>query len=292
MKINRTYLVSIPFTALVYLSEYSYAAGTIDARDFIAAPPGTAVSVLYYGHQSAHDFAGAPPRGKENLEVNSLLYRQVWYSDVCGNLCTPQFILPYADINLRMPGSVDENHASGIGDPLFGGAFFLFNNPHEKYYSGIMALVSLPLGEYDSNSPGTSPGANRWEVLLTYNNTIGVGENWYLESNLEAEVYGNNNDYLGETLEQSPILSAQFTASYDFTSSIYGALSLMYKNGGEIKLNGTKVPDTRLQETRGSIAFGFDLDRNNKLMISYSSPTNSKNTFRNDEMRVRFSHTW
>lgn len=292
MFINNKKFYALSLSVYFSCSALAHAAGTMNARDFIAAPPGTSLAVLYYENEGSNEFSGVPASANENLDVNALLYRQLWFTDICGTLCTPQFILPYADVYLRMPFSPKSSSSSGFGDPLFGGAIYISNNPQQKYYSAFLTLVSLPVGKYDSLNPDSSPGSNRWEVFLTYNNTISVGEEWVFEANLEAELYGNNDDYLGSKLEQSPLLSAQLIASYDISSSVYGAASVIHSDGGEMELDGYTLPDTTSRETRLGAELGYSLSRRNTIMASYSKIISSTNAFESDKVLLRFTHVW
>src|SRR5690606_36734690 len=135
--------------------------------------------------------------GKADLEVNALAYRQVFFTDACGTVCTPQFIVPYLDIDSRLPGSTGQTSERGIGDPQMGGTLFIINDPATRNYSGLLTLLTVPVGEYHGNNPDVSPGANRWGLTFNYNYTRGVGEKWVLEANLEAQIYGKNDDYYG-----------------------------------------------------------------------------------------------
>ena len=55
--------------------------------------------------------------------------------------------------------------------------------------------------------------------------TQGIGRDWVLEANLEAQFYAKNDDYFGSDLEQKPLYRLQAFASYDFSQSTYGALA-------------------------------------------------------------------
>lgn len=48
-----------------------------------------------------------------------------------------------------------------------------------------------------------------------------------LEANLEAQLYGRNDDYFGSELKQAPLYRLQAFASYDFSAATYGALRLI-----------------------------------------------------------------
>ena len=200
-------------------------AADLNARDFFGAPSGTSLGVLYLPATRYDDFHGpADTTGKADLKVNAVAYRQVFFTDVCGTLCTPQFILPFADINARLPGASQHTGESGFGDPQVGGTLFFINDPASRTYSGLLSLITVPVGEYHSKNPDVSPGANRWGATFVYNYTQGIGEKWVLEANLEAQLYGTNDDYFGSDLKQDPLYRLQAFASYDFSPATYGAL--------------------------------------------------------------------
>ena len=201
-------------------------AADLNARDFFGAPAGTTLGVLYLPATRAHEFHGPADRnGKAELKTNAMAYRQVFFSDICGTLCTPQFIIPFVDIDARLPGSVGHTGETGFGDPQVGGTLFFINDPERRRYSGLLTLITLPLGEYHAKNPDVSPGANRWGATFVYNYTQGIGRDWVLEANLEAQFYAKNDDYFGSDLEQKPLYRLQAFASYDFSQSTYGALA-------------------------------------------------------------------
>ena len=133
-------------------------AADLNARDFFGAPAGTTLGVLYLPATRAHEFHGPADRnGKAELKTNAVAYRQVFFSDICGTLCTPQFIIPFVDIDARLPGSAGHTGEAGFGDPQVGGTLFFINDPERRRYSGLLTLITLPLGEYHAKNPDVSP---------------------------------------------------------------------------------------------------------------------------------------
>jgi hypothetical protein len=286
---------STPLLALCALSlgQAPAFAADLNARDFFSAPVGTSLGVGYLPLTRSSDFHGAADsRGNADLKVNAFAYRQLWFSDVCGTLCTPQFIVPYVDIDARTPGSAEHQRKSGLGDPQVGGTLFLVNDPQSRTFSGLLALLSLPVGEYDSKAPGVSPGANRWALDLNYNYTQGLGEKWVLEANLEAEFYGNNDDYLGSTLEQKPLYRLQAFASYDFTPTTYGALRLIVADGGALRLAGHDIDDSHQRYTRAGFEVAHWLDAHNQVLLGVTAPLSTDNGYAQENLLLRFAHVF
>ncbi len=216
----------------------------------------------------------------------------MFFSDICGTLCTPQFIIPFVDIDARLPGSAGHTGEAGFGDPQVGGTLFFINDPERRRYSGLLTLITLPLGEYHAKNPDVSPGANRWGATFVYNYTQGIGRDWVLEANLEAQFYAKNDDYFGSDLEQKPLYRLQAFASYDFSQSTYGALKLVHADGGELKLQGHTLDDTHQRYTQLGFELGHWLDRRNSLMLGLSRNVATDNAFHGSQALLRLVHVF
>ncbi|WP_375741363.1 transporter [Pseudomonas boanensis] len=268
-------------------------AADMNARDFFSAPVGTQLGVVYLPTNRANDFHGpADANGKAELEVNALAYRHVFFSDICGTLCTPQFIVPFVDIDARLPGATHHTSERGFGDPQVGGTLFFINQPETRTYSGLLTLLTLPVGEYHSQNPDVSPGTNRWGLTFNYNYTQGIGEKWVLEANLEAQFYGKNDDYYGADLEQDPLYRLQAFASYDFTPATYGALRLVHADGGELRLNDRTLDDTHQRYTQLGVELGHWLDPQNQLMFALSRNVDTDNGYHGNQALLRLVHVF
>ena len=268
-------------------------AADLNARDFFGAPPGTSLGVLYLPATRAGDFHGpADSTGKADLKVNAVAYRQVYFTDACGTLCTPQFILPFADITARLPGAEQRSRERGMGDPQVGGTVFFINDPASRTYSGLLSLITVPVGEYHSQKPDVSPGANRWGATFVYNYTQGIGERWVLEANLEAQLYASNDDYFGSELKQAPLYRLQAFASYDFSAATYGALRLIQADGGALRINNRRIDDTHKRYTQVGFELGHWLDPQNQLMVSLSQNVAASNGYAGTEALLRLVHVF
>ncbi|MGR3963737.1 transporter [Pseudomonas sp. 910_23] len=268
-------------------------AADLNARDFFGAPAGTSLGVVYLPATRAGDFHGpADSTGKADLKVNALAYRQVYFTDACGTLCTPQFILPFADITARLPGTEQRTRERGLGDPQVGGTLFFINDPASRTYSGLLSLITVPLGEYHSQNPDVSPGANRWGATFVYNYTQGIGDNWVLEANLEAQLYAKNDDYFGSELKQAPLYRLQAFASYDFSAATYGALRLIQADGGALRINNRRIDDTHKRYTQLGLELGHWLDTQNQLMVSLSQNVAASNGYAGTEALLRLVHVF
>jgi len=264
----------------------------LNARDFFTAPLGTGLVAGYLPVTRASTYHGAGRTDNERLEINALAYRQLWFSDLCGLLCTPQFILPYVDVAVRGPGATATERDHGFGDLQVGGTLFFINDPERRTYSGLLGLLSVPLGKYHGDQANASPSANRWALHLNYNYTQGLGQRWVVEGNVEAQFYGKNTDFYGQTLDQAPLFRLQAFASYDLTAKTYAALRLIQAKGGELRLGGKTLDDTQQRYTQLGLELGHWLDGRNQVLIALTHNVATTNTFARDDLLLRFVHAF
>lgn len=263
----------------------------MNARDFFTAPVGTQLQVAYFGAARADGFHGpADSTGKADLSVNTFIYRYVYFSDICGVLCTPQIIIPVVDIKATTPGDSTQSKEKGIADPMVGGTYFLINDPTNRVYSGIFAAVSVPVGEYHSRDAAVSPGANRWAVHVNYNYTKGFGSKLVLEANAEVQVYGKNLDYYGRELNQDPLYRLQLISSYDLTNSTYAGLRFVYAKGASLEIDGAGINYSTVKYTQAGVELAHFLDRKNQIMVSAARNIDTDNSYHGSQFLFRFAH--
>ncbi|BBI54364.1 hypothetical protein HORIV_67850 [Vreelandella olivaria] len=124
-----------------------------------------------------------------------------------------------------------------------------------------------------------------------FNYTRGIGEKWVLEANLEAQLYGDNDDYLGMTLEQDPLYRLQAFASYDLTDSTYGALRLIHAEGGALQLDGRGWTTPPALYPTGHRARPSILSRH-QVMLALSHNVDTDNAFHGSQALLRLARVW
>lgn len=238
-----------------------------DARDYIPAPPGTLAILTYYKHIFGNTLYedGKKISNDYNFSENLGMFRVVYYMMLGPIEIDPQFIIPFADFSVdgKAVGN-NELSASGIGDPMVFATFWFINNKESKTWLGFTPFITIPGGNYDSSRGSLNIGTNRWAFKPELGFVKGIGDRTFFEIILAGEFYTDNNDYVGKTLSQDPVLTVESHLSYDLTKSMYASLDYFYHNGGEqkledISLNNTK-DDHALQLTLGySFAPGFQV---------------------------------
>ena len=200
-------------------------------RDYIPAPPGTLVSMMYYYHITG-DTLNVEGNKAADVDFTEELFllREVYFFQIGSLVANAQVILPFGNASLDIDALNSSVSSSGIGDTILLGQFWLVNHPETKTYLAFTPYFFLPTGEYDTNQT-LNMGANRWAFREELNFTKGFevipDHNLYFEVTTGADFFTTNDDYNhGHDLTQDPIFNLESHLSYDLVKNL--ALSLDY----------------------------------------------------------------
>lgn len=231
--------------ALLGCSLASHAAD-VNVGDYIALPDGMNLVALY-GQYSESDKLKVDPSptysDKTSLRSQIGIFRAIHFMDVGGFTIDPQILVPFGKIyDVHQNSDTAVSGATGIADPIVGGTLWLVNQPNAGNYGrylGITPLVYVPIGQYDKNK-AVNLGQNRWRWDLQVGYIEPLWVNQSLELNLGAIVYGDNDDYYGNSkLEQDPTYSLQSNYVFSFSQSTRLAIGYAAYWGGKQKVDGS-----------------------------------------------------
>jgi hypothetical protein len=184
-------------------------------------------------------------------------------------------------------GKTFNQSASGFGDPMFElninvlGPKAQKNIPDAMRYEpgfsvDVLADLAVPIGEYNSNQP-LNLGQNRWygrvgmPVVWQLGDWV-PGRRTTLEFLPAVWLFGNNTDYVGQTLKTDPMFQLDAHVSRDFTEQLWGALDLVWYNGGKATVNG--VAGEKLNNVGVGFTLGYQVNTNLALTFGYKSTIN------------------
>ena len=151
-------------------------------RDYIAYPDGTNLTAFYYLYSHANTLnlvGGRTITQNTHLDINTGIWRQIYYSDLGGYPWAAQFILPFSAVN----GEVAGNHlrsVSDINDVVASLAISLI--PRQPNRNLVLALYSsLPTGTYRSDR-NLNLGSNRWSFDTQLGYSQGIGEHFWFDA--------------------------------------------------------------------------------------------------------------
>jgi hypothetical protein len=287
---NNTLLQASGVALLLSLSIPAQAAGDAMARDYIAAPAGVDLAVGYYTHKQANTYVADGKDAGADFSSDLLIARYVHFMEVGGMIIDPQIILPMGQLNVNLPGAVDDRRTS-LGDMILLSSFWFVNDPANKTWVAFTPYVTVPTGNYNDERPGTSLGSNRWSYTAEFGMTKGFGENTTVDLIAAVDFFGRNDDYVGQSQKKDKVWSAQAIYAYNLTPTLWASAKYTWASGGETELGGVDQHDRSKVQT---VALGIakQLSRQDNVQVEYMQDIKVDNAFETRGARVRFVHAF
>ena len=184
-------------------------------------------------------------------------------------------------------GNIVSQSASGYGDPMIEFNINILGPPAQmsipdalRYEPGfsvdLLADLALPIGEYDEDQQ-LNIGQNRWYGRLGMPIIYQIGpwvpgQRTTLELLPAVWLFGDNDDYVGRTMETDPLFQLDAHLSRDFTEHAWGALDFAWYTGGKATIDG--VTGDKLDNMGLGITLGYQVNDNLNLTFGYKSTLN------------------
>lgn len=286
----------------------SVSAGVGDGpRAYQNAPVGTQFFVLNYMKQdSGFNIDGSPlePAARIDADVLALQYTRV--VDVDGNATRMFAILPMGRVSGSLLGTSGVEESQGFGDVQLGMVMGLVGSPalspqefaaYDPGFSmGVLAKLSLPVGEYDS-SKSINLGTNRFAAQVglplswTFGTSLLPGNVTSFELTPSMWVYGDNTSPTGGASRQSrkPLFNIETHLTHDFSDQFWGSLDAVYSVGGGTTTDG--ISDNNALESLGiGFTVGVALDNGFGLQFSYGqTPKVNTDGLRDNLFRIKLT---
>jgi hypothetical protein len=218
-------------------------------------------------------------------------------------------LLPMGRVSgeVTVAGRSYNQSASGFGDPMLEFNINVIGPPAQKnipdamrYEPGfsvdLLADVALPIGEYDSSQP-LNLGQNRWygrvgaPIVWQLGDWV-PGRRTTLEFLPAVWFFGENDNYVGQTLKTDPLFQLDAHLTRDFTERFWGSLDLAWYNGGRASVNG--VEGDKLNNIGVGLTLGYSINENLNLTVGYKSTVNDNDPgdLRMDAFMVTLVYGW
>jgi hypothetical protein len=204
------------------------------------------------------------------------------------------------------PGLAYSESASGYADPSLMLTVNLIGAPPIKtnfdvidyeptWTLDVSTMLSLPVGEYD-DSKLVNLGQNRWlgRVALPFNYHFGVFTPGYRKSfevTPSVWIFAENDDFMGQKLENDPIFQVEAHLTNDFTPHFYGSIDLLYRKGFQSELDGVEMGG---ELDLGNLGFTLNYEATDNLNIrtGFSSNVFGDSDLESSMVRVQFVFGW
>ncbi len=208
---------------------------------------------------------------------------------------------------VTVAGRTFNQSASGFGDPMIEFNVNVIGPPAQKDIPAVMryepgfsvdllADLAVPIGEYDSSQP-LNLGQNRWYGRFGVPTILQIGP-WVPGQRMTLELlpavwfFGNNDDYVGQTLETDPLFQLDAHVTRDITDKLWASLDAAWYYGGEATINDTQ--GEKLNNIGLGITLGYQINDNLNLTVGYKSTINdsSSDDLRMDSFMVSLVFGW
>ncbi|MEN6440364.1 MAG: transporter [Syntrophobacter sp.] len=246
-----------------------------DARDYIPAPAGTILSLLYYFHVSGDSMhTNGNETAKINFTENLGMWREVFFFNLGPFIADAQLVVPFGNASLDIPGAgVYGMSSSGISDPMILGTIWFVNRPQSKTWLGFSPYFFLPVGNY-SDSQTVNMGSNRWafreELVFTQGFEVIPNHNAYFEVTVGGDFFTDNTDYIGGTkLGQDPIFNLESHLSYDLTKDWWISADFYSHWGGRQSVDSYDVENSKVNSQTVGGTLAYNLSPSWQILFQY-----------------------
>ncbi|WP_082746208.1 transporter [Sphingomonas sp. CCH5-D11] len=215
-------------------------AQAIDAGDYVPAPDGTQLGLVYlqYSHAGALYQDGKKIDDEAELETAISILRYVGFTKIGGMTFDYQVLQPFG--HLAGGGStVSLGKTTGFGDTILVGTLWLHEDAERQSYFGVTPYLYLPTGDYRA-SRALNLGENRWKGSLQAVYSQGFGKHFIAELSGDVMIYGKNDDagVASDDLTQKATVRIQGFARFPLDDRNELNARIMHVTGGETKING------------------------------------------------------
>jgi hypothetical protein len=273
-----------PGAALVVLILAAGIGGTSAAQELVPraywpAPTGTNVLAMAYQH-SAGDIVVDPSLPITGVDSRNDVLQPTFQRTfrLSGRTASVQLGLPFADGKTEgvVDGEFRKRLVSGMGDlrariavnlkgaPSMNLEEFLVLVRDPETIVGTSLTLQIPTGVYDRDRL-INIGTNRWAAKPAVGAILPLARSWLFEAEAGVWIFGNNDDFLGTTRKQDPILSTEVHLIKIVSPSIWVSVDANYYAGGKTRVGGER---------------NADLQRNSRAGLSAMFPVRGRHAFK------------
>lgn len=277
-------------------------AQSLEPRFYSNAPVGMNFALGGYVHSTGGlSFDPALDIDNAELDVATPFIAYARSLGFFGKSAKFDVLVPYSFISgtATQDGNLITRTVDGFNDPQFRASVNFIGAPaltleefkdyQQNFVMGASFKATAPLGQYD-NTKLVNVGLNRWSLTpeLGMSKTFGP---LILELAGAVTLYTDNDDLLGQKVEQDPLYSVQGHLVYTFPKQIWIALDGTYYTGGQSTVNGVEK-DNLLNNTRLGLTVAFPVNKKNSIKLYASSGVSTRTGSDFDIYGAAWQYRW
>lgn len=255
---------------------------------------GNAVPVIFQsisGNSNPFDSANTVTPGAE-FDATMAIVGYAHTFTFLERSATIAFIAPMGRVSseVTLAALTTKQYANGFGDPMLEFDINLIGPKSQKTLSDalryepgfsldLLTDLALPIGTYNS-SQSLNLGQNRWygRIGLPVVWQLGPwvpGRRTTLEFLPAVWLFGDNDDFSGQTLQTDPMIQLDAHLTRDLTEKLWGSLDGTWYQGGQATIDG--ISGEKLNNFGLGLTLGYTINENLNLTFGYKSTLNSNN---------------
>lgn len=241
----------------------------LNPRAYWPLPKDTNVLVIGYQNSSGDVVTdpSLPLTGVDSdIDFLSVSYQRTL--SLFGRSSNLQFNLPYSEGRTEglVEGEFRRRDTAGFGDARMRLSINLKGAPSmdrtqirelvqkPRTIVGASLLVQAPTGDYDADR-FINIGSNRWGVKPAIGVIWPMRPGWLFEAEAGIWLFGDNDEFVGQTREQDPIVSSEVHLIKLITPRVWASLDANYYVGGETTVDGDKRTDLQRNARLGTTLY-------------------------------------
>jgi hypothetical protein len=283
----------------------SIRAQELTPRAYWPAPVGTDVLVLAW-QQNTGDVVVDPSLPISGVDSH-IEYAQIGYQrsvDMFGRSASIQFSQPYADGVTRgeILGQYRERSTAGLGDsrirlavnlkgaPAMDAEGFANLRQNPRMIVGTSLIVQAPTGAYDSDRV-INLGSNRWSIKPAVGVLVPLRPTWLFEAELGVWIFGDNNNFLGETRAQDDIVSTEVHLIKRIRPGFWASVDANFYTGGETRI-GDEIKEDLQRNSRAGFTVVFPIHGRHAVRGSYSTGVSTRSGGDFEILTFSYLYAW
>lgn len=220
-----------------------------------------------------------------DFDANLVLVGYSRSFSLLGRTAVGSLLVPAGEVDGEVsgPNSMQDSNR-GFGDPVLQLSVNLIGTPamrsmpellrYEPRYAVDLVLdLGIPIGEYDDNSLANI-GQNRWygrvgiPTMLSLREWV-PGRRTTLELLPAVWFFGDNDDFLGQRIQNDPMFQVESHLTHDFTEGLWGSLDGVWYYGAKSRIVG--LSGDELSEIGLGFTLGYKINDNLMLTGAYTA---------------------
>lgn len=246
-----------------------HAAGiSSDPGDYIGAPAGTQLALLYTQYLWADDFykQGKKIGDDADFRAEIAMLRYVNFMQIGDWIVDPQIIVPIARQSMNGTETL-----IGVGDIILGGIAWPYRNDQDERYFGFGGFITVPVGSHEDQGFAVSNDRYQYNIQAGYYHNL--NQKISLEGVVQAEFY----DEQGYSqLEKDTFFQTDLSGIYKVNDKSNLALTWRYSDGGKEQISGLTTLEDEQRHTM-IVSWSNQILPNTQLLLQWKQDLDVKN---------------